>query len=472
MLRISNLEVHRGSRTVLAGVELQVSPGDILILEGANGSGKSTLIEACAGILPLTEGKVEWMTPTGGWSTIRDSEGRRSRPPVMGLTLQSDGICGEETVQERLTTSIEIFGLRASEESVTTMLSDWGLDHRRGDRVSQLSGGLRRRLSVLSGLAPVALNETPSVALLDEPSEGLDSVARITLSNWLGELSSRGHAIVMATHDHEFISKSTRVITIESGSISERPGEGNNDSAKLPNPSTVVEPSPILSLAKWAFRMEKRNPIDTIGRLTPAIVALLLSYSLVETIDIPRSSSLSAHVGNDLIAGLVLAPAFITAVVSPALVRRLSEDGCGRWWAAMLGPMARPANSVVSASIILPLPVTYISWFVLSGSVPTETSDEVLRWLWLPAIALIDVSCAASALYLMVSDLRRSSAVAASLLLVVLVWPFIELMDALSVVMTSGMSFDLEIGSPLSSCIIASLTAAMVWAVAVFLPEY
>ncbi len=472
MLRISNLEVNRGSRTVLDGLELQVSSGDILILEGTNGSGKSSLIEACAGILPLTKGKVEWMTSTGEWSTIRDSEGRRARPPLMGLTLQSDGICGEETVEERLTTSIEIFGLIKSEEEFTAMLSDWGLDHRRGDRVSQLSGGLRRRLSVLSGLAPVALSETPSVALLDEPSEGLDSVARTTLSNWIGELSSRGHAIVMATHDQEFISKSTRIVTIESGSISERPGEGNNDSAKLPGPSTAVDPSPILSLAKWAFRMEKRNPIDTIGRLTPALVALLLSYSLVEGIDIPRTTTFSTHFGSDLIAALVLAPAFITAVVSPALARRLSEEGCGRWWAAMLGPMARPANSVISASIILPLPLTYVSWFVLSGSVPTETSDEVLKWLWLPAIALIDVSCAASALHLMVSDLRRSSAVAASLLLVVLVWPFIELMDALSVLMTSGMSLDLEIGSPLSSCIIASLTAAMVWAVAVFLPEY
>ena len=138
----------------------------------------------------------------------------------------------------------------------------------------------------------------------------------------------------------------------------------------------------------------------------------------------------------------------------------------------MLGPMARPANSVISASIILPIPLTYVSWFVLSGSVPEDTSEEVLKWLWLPAIVIIDVSCAASALHLLVADLRRSSAVAVSLLLAILVWPFLELMDALSTVMASGMSLELEIGSPLSSCIIASLSAAMVWAVAVFLPEF
>lgn len=472
MLRISNLEVRRGSRVVLSGLELQVAAGEVLALEGKNGSGKTSLIESCAGILPLTSGKVEWLSPNGQWSTVRDSEGRRERPPLMGLTLQSDGICGEETVEERIMTSIGIFGLNPPEQDITSILSDWGLEHRRGDRVSQLSGGLKRRLSVLSGLAPVALSSNPSVALLDEPSEGLDSAARKTLSSWIGELSSRGHAVIIATHDQELITESTRVISIDSGSISESRGKGPTGSAKLPDACPMHDPSPILSLAKWALKVERRNPIDTIGRLTPAILALLLSFTILGGIDIPQTTSVSTHIGYDLIAALVLAPAFITAVVSPALVRRLSEEGCGRWWTAMLGPMARPANSVISASIILPIPLTYVSWFVLSGSIPEETSDEVLRWLWLPAIVIIDVSCAASALHLLVADLRRSSAVAASLLLAVLVWPFLELMDALSAIMTSGMSFDLEIGSPLSSCIIASLTAAMVWAVAVFLPEY
>ena len=472
MLRISNLEVHRGSRVVLSGLELQVTTGEVIALEGENGSGKTSLIESFAGILPLSSGKVEWMSPDGNWSTVRDSEGRRKRPPLMGLTLQSVGICGEETVEERLMTSIDIFGLEPPEQDITRILSDWGLEHRRRDRVSQLSGGLKRRLSVLSGLAPVILSSNPSVALLDEPSEGLDSVARKTLSSWIGELSSRGHAVIIATHDPELIAESTRVISIDSGSISESRGKGPKGSAKLPDACPMREPSPILSLAKWALNVERRNPIDTIGRLTPAILALLLSYAILGEIDIPQTSSMSTHVGNDLSAALVLAPAFIAAVVSPALVRRLSEEGCGRWWTAMLGPMARPANSVISASIILPIPLTYVSWFVLSGSVPEDTSEEVLKWLWLPAIVIIDVSCAASALHLLVADLRRSSAVAVSLLLAILVWPFLELMDALSTVMASGMSLELEIGSPLSSCIIASLSAAMVWAVAVFLPEF
>jgi len=177
------------------------------------------------------------------------------------------------------------------------------------------------------------------------------------------------------------------------------------------------------------------------------------------------------HAGNGMLSALVLMPAFITAVVSPALVRRLAEADCGRWWSAVAGPMTRPVNSLAGASLILPIPLTYLSWLVLAGSFDADASSEVLRWLWLPAVAMLDVAIAAAALHLLVADLRRASAAAASLLLLVLVWPFLELSDALAVIMTDGMSFGLGMGDPLVTCLIASLTSALVWAVAVFLPE-
>ena len=125
----------------------------------------------------------------------------------------------------------------------------------------------------------------------------------------------------------------------------------------------------------------------------------------------------------------------------------------------------------MASSILLPLPLTYLSWFVLEGSLPVGSSEEILRWLWLPSLVIIDISCAATALHLLVSDLRRSGAAAASLLLIVLIWPFMELVDALSVIMEVGMSSEISIGSPLASIIIASIISAMVWAVAVIIPD-
>jgi len=464
MLQAAGIEVHRGSRVVLKDADFSLERGQVVALAGPNGSGKTTLLEACAGILPLTSGSVIWRTDGDEERVVRDSDGRRNEPPPMGLTLQSDGMCGEETVEERLLVSLSVSGRSSDGNTVSQMLSEWGLEHRRADRVSQLSGGQRRRLAVLCGLAPAVLSADSRVVLLDEPSEGLDESGRALLAGWLRALARDGHSVLVATHDEGVVRCADRVLGVRDGNLTESPGSSEGEPSRLPEPSQSIDPSTHGSLIRWAIRMEVRNPVDTTGRATPALVALLLAYALVEEIDL-------GHAGSDLLAALVLVPAFITVVVSPALVRRLAEEDCGRWWNAVLGPAARPTYSLIGASILLPLPLTYISWFVLADSSDVASSSQVLRWLWLPAVVMIDVAAAAAALHLLVADLRRASAAAASLLLLVLVWPFLQLTDALSVIMTDGMSFGLGMGDPLVSCIIASLISILVWAVAIYLPD-
>jgi len=464
MLQTAGIEVHRGSRVVLKDADFSLERGQVVALAGPNGSGKTTLLEACAGILPLTSGSVIWRTDGDEERVVRDSDGRRNEPPPMGLTLQSDGMCGEETVEERLLVSLSVSGRNSDGNTVSQMLSEWGLEHRRADRVSQLSGGQRRRLAVLCGLAPAALSADSRVVLLDEPSEGLDESSRALLAGWLRALARDGHSVLVATHDEGVVRCADRVLGVRDGNLVESPGSSEGEPSRLPEPSQSIDPSTHGSLIRWAIRMEMRNPVDTTGRATPALVALLLAYALVGEIDL-------GHAGSDLLAALVLVPAFITVVVSPALVRRLAEADCGRWWNAVAGPAARPTYSLIGASILLPLPLTYISWFVLADSSDVASSSQVLRWLWLPAVVMIDVAAAAAALHLLVADLRRASAAAASLLLLVLVWPFLQLTDALSVIMTDGMSFGLGMGDPLVSCIIASLISILVWAVAIYLPD-
>ncbi|MEE3232378.1 MAG: ABC transporter ATP-binding protein [Candidatus Thermoplasmatota archaeon] len=464
MLQAAGIEVHRGSRVVLKDTDFRLERGEVVVLAGPNGSGKTTLLEACAGILPLTSGSVIWRMDGDEERVVRDSDGRRNEPPPMGLTLQSDGMCGEETVEERLQVSLSVSGRSSDENTVSQMLSEWGLEHRRADRVSQLSGGQRRRLAVLCGLAPAALSADSRVVLLDEPSEGLDESGRALLAGWLRALARDGHSVLVATHDEGVVKCADRVLGVQDENLTESLGSSEGEPSRLPEPSQSIDSSTHGSLIRWAIRMEMRNPVDTTGRATPALVALLLAYALVGEIDL-------GHAGSDLLAALVLVPAFITVVVSPALVRRLAEEDCGRWWNAMVGPAARPTYSLIGASILLPLPLTYISWFVLADSSDAASSSQVLRWLWLPAVVMIDVAAAAAALHLLVADLRRASAAAASLLLLVLVWPFLQLTDALSVIMTDGMSFGLGMGDPLVSCIIASLISILVWAVAIYLPD-
>mgnify|MGYP001961069893 CR=1 FL=1 len=345
--------------------------------------------------------------------------------------------------------------------NVLELLGYWGLSHRSKDRVAYLSGGLRRRLSILCGLAPAVLSEKPRVVLMDEPSEGLDKSSKNTLIAWIRALSLRNHAILIATHDNEISACANREIRIEGGSLTETASSASGSPCQLPDTCASKGQRTIESLISWSFKTELRNPVETIGRITPSIVAILLSYALVS------GYSLDSR----LHASLIFAPGFIAAITSPALISRLSESDCGRWWNAIVGPMSRPVLSITASSIILPIPITYLSWFILSGTVEQETHSEVLTWLWLPSLVIMDLAIAATALHLLVADLSRSGASPAPLLLIVLVWPFLQIIDVLAFIIDNGMSLDFGLGDPIPSCIMASLISAMIWLAAVMIPD-
>ena len=455
------LVVHRGPIKVLDKATISINEGDVISIVGANGSGKSTIIESLAGIISLREGCVIWKSDSGRRIIVRDSDGNRNAPPSFGLTLQKDGICGDEIVIERVKSVISISGFDSIDEKAHELLDYWGLSHRSKDKVAHLSGGLRRRLSILCGLVPAALSDNPRVVLMDEPSEGLDETSKKTLIAWIRALSLRKHAILIATHDADISACANREIRIEDGSLTETSSLASGSACNLPDACFSQGQRTTESLISWSFKTEIRNPVETIGRITPAIVAILLSYALVS------DNSLDSR----LHASLIFAPGFIAAISSPALISRLSESDCGRWWNAVVGPMSRPVLSVTASSIILPIPITYLSWFVLSGSVDEQTYSAALTWLWLPSLVLIDIAIAATALHLLVADLSRSGASPAPLILLVLVWPFLQIVDVLAYIIDNGMSFGFELGDPIPSCLIASLISAMVWLAAVTIPD-
>ena len=281
VLKARGLSVTRGTRTVIQKLDLEIFQEDIVCFVGENGSGKTTLIESLVGIIPLTKGRVEWFSEKDEPLIIRNYSGTRQKPHPFGLTLQSDGICGEEKVTERLITALNVSGIDCGQLEAKQILEEWGMSHRGEDRVSQLSAGLRRRLAVISGMAPAMMCETPRLVFLDEPSEGLDSFSKGVLKKWISELSQYGNAIVMASHDEEIIACSSRILTIESGEISESKNNIEKDSNMERQFLSERETKTISSLFSWSYSIERRNPVDTIGKATPAILALLLSYSVL-----------------------------------------------------------------------------------------------------------------------------------------------------------------------------------------------
>ena len=173
LIQISGLEIHRGNRLIISDFDFELSEGEVVTLVGPNGCGKTTLLESSAGMHTISSGSIYWRDDLSGMKLVRDSDGRRNPLPPMGLTLQKNGISGEETVQERMKTVLTVSGCDFDDIKVQELLDCWGLKHRSSDRVSQLSGGLARRLSVLSGLAPALLSKKSRVVLLDEPSKGI-----------------------------------------------------------------------------------------------------------------------------------------------------------------------------------------------------------------------------------------------------------------------------------------------------------
>ena len=461
LLSARGLVVDRGTRKVLRGVDFSLSGGEVVALLGVNGSGKSTLLESLAGLHPMSKGQV-LRNDQGIETTVRDSEGQRGDITGFGLCLQTEGMSGDETVFERIRGACRVAGRADNPQVLQQILSEWGLGHRAEDRICKLSGGLRRRVAVLSALVPVALNSEPSVVLLDEPSEGLDQSSRGLLLGWLRALAERGHGILVATHDPEVITACDKIVTIsESSELTSKVQQSKLEIANLPEPCSAESH---MELVAWACRLERRNPIDTIGRGVPALVALLLAYTL--STDITRSTE-----NYDLLAALTLTPAFITAIVTPAIIKRLSEERAGDWWRAMSGAGSRGWFSIMGVSLILPIPMVYLSWYVIAGDISSTMNSDVMLWLWLFAFVIIDLSVAASALHLMVSDLTRSGAVAGILLQLVLIWPFLQMTSALTSIMSDGMSFELALGEPIADIAIAWLTVVLLWAMAVIIPE-
>jgi ABC-type multidrug transport system ATPase subunit len=465
LIQISSLDIHRGNRLVISDVDLELSEGEVVALVGPNGCGKTTLIESSAGMHAISSGKISWRYGDSEMKIIRDSEGRRNSLPPMGLTLQKNGMSGEETVEERINTALVVSGCDVNEIQVSNLLNYWGLDHRNSDRVSQLSGGLARRLAVLSGLAPAVMSQNPRTVLLDEPSEGLDESGIILLVNWLRALASKGHGVMLATHDPRIILAADRVIRFdENNNLSEELQVQSLSNYELPIPTNEVKISKILSLFNWAYKMEKRNPVDTIGRFIPSVLALLMIHTLISEDEISVA-------GADFLAAMILLPSFISVVIPPALISRYAEENCGQWWAAVIGPKFRPVSSIIGSSIILPLPLIYVSWLVLSDNVVFAEEAGIFTWLWLPGLVMFSVAIAASALHLLVSDLRRTGASVVSLLMLILVWPFIELVDALVMIMNDGMSFGFSLDEPLSMIFLSFTVSILVWAISVYLPD-
>ncbi|WP_460116054.1 heme ABC transporter ATP-binding protein [Pseudomonas sp. H2_D02] len=231
MLRAQDLHIHRGRRTVLADLDLQLNPGEVLGVLGPNGAGKSTLLAGLCGELRPAQGQV-WLDdrPLIQWAGAE----RARRLAVLPQSSTLDFAFRVE----------EVVGMgRLPHQSGRVrdgQIVEWTLQaadavHLQGRNYLDLSGGERQRVHLARVLAQLWPGEAGQILLLDEPTSMLDPLHQHTILHAVREFAGRGAAVLVILHDLNLAARyCDRLLLLASG----RP-------VALDTPRQVLRPEPL-----------------------------------------------------------------------------------------------------------------------------------------------------------------------------------------------------------------------------------
>lgn len=190
-IRAKNLHKSYGKSQAVRGISFEVPLNTCFGLLGHNGAGKTTIMRMITGLAEITTGDLEVLGEK--IITLTPTELRKR----MGVVPQEDGLDEELTVLENLEYFGIFFGLsqKESRKRGLQFLEFMGMDGRENDHIFALSGGLRRRLVIAR-----ALLSKPELIILDEPTTGLDPVARRLVWQKLETLKNQGVTLLLTTH--------------------------------------------------------------------------------------------------------------------------------------------------------------------------------------------------------------------------------------------------------------------------------
>ncbi len=185
-------KTYPGGKRAVDGVSFDVNPGEIVGLLGPNGAGKSTTFRMACGLIAPTEGRVL----LNGKDVTHWPMYKRARFG-MGYLPQDQSIFTKLTVEQNVIAILEFLPLSAKERAtrVDKLLGQFGLEKKRKQISSTLSGGERRRLEIARCLA-----SEPKIILLDEPFTGIDPTTINDIQDIIGDLRNAGISILLTDH--------------------------------------------------------------------------------------------------------------------------------------------------------------------------------------------------------------------------------------------------------------------------------
>lgn len=184
-------KTYEGGFQALKGVSLDIEQGEIIALLGPNGAGKTTLISVICGMVNTTSGSIT----VGGYDIVDDFRGARR---LIGLVPQELSLEPFEKVINSVSFSRGLFGKPRDDAYIERILRQLSLWDKKGARVKELSGGMKRRVLIAK-----ALSHEPRVLFLDEPTAGVDVELRKDMWEIVRGLRADGVTIILTTHHIE-----------------------------------------------------------------------------------------------------------------------------------------------------------------------------------------------------------------------------------------------------------------------------
>ncbi|MEY8000772.1 ABC transporter ATP-binding protein [Clostridium sp. Mt-5] len=204
---VENVDRYFGKQQILYNINLKISYSQIFGLLGPSGSGKTTLVKMISGIDMPTHGQIY---------VLGEKMPKLSMMNKMGYMAQSDALYGDITAEENLKFFAAMYNIskRDCTKRIDEVMELVNLSEDLKKRVSQYSGGMKRRLS----LAIAMLNQPP-VLILDEPTVGIDPVLRKSIWDELNGLSKKGTTIIITTHVMDEADKCDNLCMIRNGRV-------------------------------------------------------------------------------------------------------------------------------------------------------------------------------------------------------------------------------------------------------------
>ncbi|MCC4287484.1 MAG: amino acid ABC transporter ATP-binding protein [Halomonas meridiana] len=220
MVRMQKLHKHFGSLHVLKDIDLEIVPGEVVVVIGASGSGKSTLIRCINGLEEFQSGSLDvdgnTLLPNG-----KSSQALQTIRTEVGMVFQQFNLFPHLSVLDNVTLApmkVRGWSRQDAEETAKRLLDRVGIADQANKYPSQLSGGQQQRVALARALAM-----EPRLMLFDEPTSALDPEMIGEVLDAMRELAKEGMTMVIVTHEMGFAREvADRIIFIHKGEIAEQ----------------------------------------------------------------------------------------------------------------------------------------------------------------------------------------------------------------------------------------------------------